>query len=406
MKMKRFLSCLFALLTVLPLAACGDPVPQADPPKEYYGELTGRQLYDGEYVKWQGRNYFDEENQAVWFNLSAAGFEVEFEGTELTAELMGEWQNEVVGQGVQYPYIGVLIDDETDPRAARREEIYMREATEYVLASNLAPGKHTVKVYKLSETSSNKLALVSLKTDGKILDAPAPAPLSIEFYGDSVTCGYGIDYTDQTSFSTDTENAILTYAYLTARMLGADFSMICASGWGMAHGLGDDSAVPDWFEYADIRSQEQWDNAAHTPDIVVINLGANDNQYILGNVSGPVDAAEREVRLQNYLDAYRSFIKKLLSVYGRETPVFCCYGTMGESNIYIPLENMIYDDFQDSGYPNVYPVKLSDGFGNGTPALHGHPNVKSNIQSADILVKNIVDYTEYAVQTENIRTED
>ena len=111
--MKRFLSCLFALLTVLPLAACGDPAPQADPPKEYYGELTGRQLYDGEYVKWQGRNYFDEENQSVWFNLSAAGFEVEFEGTELTAELMGEWQNEVVGQGVQYPYIGVLIDDET-----------------------------------------------------------------------------------------------------------------------------------------------------------------------------------------------------------------------------------------------------------------------------------------------------
>jgi hypothetical protein len=78
---------------------------------------------------------------------------------------------------------------------------------------------------------------------------------------------------------------------------------------------------------------------------------------------------------------------------------------MGESNIYIPLENMVYD-FQDSGYPNVYPVKLSDGFGNGTPALHGHPNVKSNIASADILVKNIAEYTGYTVQTENIKAED
>lgn len=38
-----------------------------------------------------------------------------------------------------------------------------------------------------------------------------------------MTCGYGIDFTDQTAFSTDTENAILTYAYLSARMLGADF---------------------------------------------------------------------------------------------------------------------------------------------------------------------------------------
>lgn len=401
--MKRIWVCLLALVTALSFAACEKNGPPE--PKEYYGELTGALLCSGDYVKWQGRNYFDEEKQAVWFNLSASGFEVAFEGTELTAELMGEWQNEVVGQGVQYPYIGVLIDGETDPRRARREEIYMRDPTEYVLAEGLAPGKHTVKVYKLSETSANQLALVSLKTDGTILDAPAAAPLSIEFYGDSVTCGYGIDFTDQTAFSTDTENAILTYAYLSARMLGADFSMICASGWGMAHGLGEDSAIPDWFAYADIRSEARWDNASHVPDIVAINLGANDNQYILGNVSGPADDAEKARRLENYLEAYRSFIRKLLSVYGRETPVFCCYGTMGESNIYIPLENMVYD-FQDSGYPNVYPVKLSDGFGNGTPALHGHPNVKSNIASADILVKNIAEYTGYTVQTENIKAED
>ena len=395
-----------AVCLVIPFVGCGTKEPSQEPPKEYYGELRAEQLFGGDYVKWQGRHYYDEQDRAVWFNLSASGFEVEFEGTQLKAEFMGEWQNEVVGQGVQYPYVGILVDDETDPRLAVREEIYRKESTEYILAQGLPRGRHTVKVYKLSETSSNKLALVSLKTDGTILDAPAAAPLSMEFYGDSVTCGYGIDFTDQTAFSTDTENAILTYAYLTARMLGADFSMISASGWGMAHGLGDDSAIPDWFGYADIRSQVVWDNASNVPDIVVINLGANDNQYIIGNVSGPVSDQERAERMENYLEAYRAFIRLLLQTYGRETPIFCCYGTMGEANIYTPLENMIYDDFQDSGYPNVYPVKLSDGYGNGTPALHGHPNVQSNIDSADILVKNITDYTDFAVQRENIKVED
>ena len=395
---KKILICALALCAALPLAACG----AHDAPREYYAELSGEQLVQGGYVKWQGRHYFDEERNAVWFNFSAAGFEVEFEGTQLKAEFLGEWQNQVVGQGVQNPYVAIFIDGETDPRNAAIEEIYNKDRTEYVLAEKLPAGRHTVRVYKRSETSSNKLALASLKTDGKILDAPAAAPLSIEFYGDSVTCGYGIDFTNQTAFSTDTENALLTYAYLSAHVLGADFSLISVSGWGMAHGLGDNSAVPDWFEYADIRSDRRWEVAAHKPDIVVINLGANDNQYILGNVSGPVSEGERAARLQNYLTAYKTFIHKLLSVYGKDTPIFCCFGTMGETNIYTPLENMIYDEFQDKAHPNVYPVRLSDGAGHGTPALHGHPNVKSNIASANILVKAITENTEYTVRNENI----
>lgn len=255
---------------------------------------------------------------------------------------------------------------------------------------------------KLTETSCNKLALTKLTTDGKFAAAPEKAAISIEFYGDSVTCGYGVDFDAQTTFSTDSENATKTYAYLTAVSFGADFSLISASGWGMKRGLGEDSAVPDWFDKADIRSDKPWDNAAHKPDIVVINLGANDNQYILGNVGGGVDETGSQSRMNDYLSAYKAFILKILSVYGRSTPVFCCYGTMGESNIYIPLENMLYDDFQDSGYPSVYPVKLSDGSLNGEKALHGHPNYKTHSDSAEILVKAITENTKFKITGENV----
>ncbi len=379
----------------------GEPAESSQSTHEYPSELSGEELTYGDFVKYSGRYYISDDE--VWFGLSASGFEVEFEGTSLTAIFKGQWLNEVVGQGTQVPFIGVFVDGETDPRNAEKIEIYMKEETEYALVSGLPYGKHNVKVYKLTETSCNKLGLKSLKTNGKFADAPQKNKPLIEFYGDSVTCGYGVDFVDQTAFSTDSENATKTFAYLTARMLGADFSFVSASGWGMNHGLGDDSDIPEWFDKADIRSDCAWDNKVNMPDIVVINLGANDNQYIIGNVSGPVSTEESKNRMDAYLSAYKSFIERILKTYGRNIPVFCCYGTMGEANIYTPLENLIYDEFQDKGCPNVYPVKLSDGAVNGDKALHGHPNLKTHADSADILVKAITENTNYVMRTENIR---
>lgn len=385
--------CLSAVLAFIAVS-CSNKTEESKGNREYPSEIAGEELFDEDLVKYCGRYY--EEDRAAWFGLSSSGFEVSFTGTELTADFKGEWQNEVVGQGVQTPFIGVFIDGETDPEKAEKLEIYMKEDTSYTIVDKLPYGKHSVKVLKLTETSCNKLALTKLSTDGKFAAAPEKAKTLIEFYGDSVTCGYGVDFVDQVNFSTASENSAKTYAYLTAAALKADCSFISASGWGMKRGLGENSAIPDWFETADIRSDKKWNNVGHKPDIVVINLGANDNQYILGNVGGYVDEAQQQSRMNDYLSAYKAFINKILSTYGKTTPVFCCYGTMGEANIYVPLENMLYDDFQDRGYPNVYPVKLSDGSLNGEKALHGHPNYKTHCDSAEILVKAIKEalYTE------------
>lgn len=389
-----------AVIFACAATTCAKPQKESSVEREYPSEIIGSELYEGDLVKFCGRYY--SEDETVWFGLSGAGFEVNFEGTSLTADFGGTWQNEVVGQGTQVPYIGVFVGGETDPEKAEKIEIYLKEETPYTLVENLPYGKHSVRVLKLTETSCNKLALTKLSTDGKFCSAPKKAEISIEFYGDSVTCGYGVDFDTQVSFSTDSENATKTYAYLTATRLNADFSLISASGWGMKRGLGDDSAIPDWFDKADIRCDKPWDNSADKPDMVVINLGANDNQYILGNVGGSVDEAGSKARLDDYLAAYKAFILKLLSVYGRTTPVFCCYGTMGEANIYTPLENMLYDDFQDRGYPNVYPVKLSDGSLNGEKALHGHPNYKTHSDSAEILIKAITENTKFKTTGDNV----
>lgn len=359
----------------------------------YPSEVRGEDLLDEDLVKLCGRYY--EEEDDVWFGFSGAGFEVRFEGTSLTAEFKGRWQNQVVGQGIQVPYVGVFVDGETDPNKAEKIEIYMKEETPYTLVENLPYGVHSVKVVKLTETACNKLALTSLSTDGKFTSAPEKSDIYIEFYGDSVTCGYGVDVEGQVSFSTDSENATKTYAYLTATKFGADCSLISASGWGMNRGLGENSAIPEWFDKADIDTDKPWDNSSRKADIVVINLGANDNQYIIGNVGGVAGAEESARRMDAYLSAYKAFILKITSTYGRDVPIFCCYGTMGEANIYVPLENTLYDEFQDRGYPNVYPIKLSDGSLNGEKALHGHPNYLTHCESAEILAKAIAENTKF-----------
>ena len=56
----------------------------------------------------------------------------------------------------------------------------------------------------------------------------------IEFIGDSITCGYGIEGKGANEmFDTSTENFEKTYAYLSAKELNYDYSTVCYSGCGI-----------------------------------------------------------------------------------------------------------------------------------------------------------------------------
>jgi hypothetical protein len=55
--------------------------------------------------------------------------------------------------------------------------------------------------------------------------------MRIEFYGDSITCGYGnIAPTSWEDFSTSTEDGMQTYAFLTAEALDAECTVLAKSG--------------------------------------------------------------------------------------------------------------------------------------------------------------------------------
>ena len=131
----------------------------------------------------------------------------------------------------------------------------------------------------------------------------------MEFIGNSITCGYGVEAdSPREPFTYETENHFYSYAALTARALNAQHHAIARSGigvyrnWG-APASGSRDCMPAMYEQVMFTDpSELWDHSLYTPDVVCLNLGTNDTS------EGNYDFDRME-------DAYRRFIAALRDTY-------------------------------------------------------------------------------------------
>lgn len=155
------------------------------------------------------------------------------------------------------------------------------------LADSLGEGAHSLRVtYAIEgyEKHPEFRGFVISGPGSKLLPAPERPKLRIEFIGNSITCGYGTDAdSGDTHFSYDTENHTLSYAYLTARALDADFNVVARSGIGMYRSYNGpregtpDNRIPAEYDHTLIYDPAHyWDHRSFRPDIICINLGTND----------------------------------------------------------------------------------------------------------------------------------
>ena len=92
-----------------------------------------------------------------------------------------------------------------------------------------------MEIIKLSESPMSAVGIEAF-AEGSA-EALPEKPLKIEFIGDSITCGYGVDDEDENhQFTTATEDVTKAYAYKTAKALDAEYSMFSASGYGIVSG--------------------------------------------------------------------------------------------------------------------------------------------------------------------------
>jgi hypothetical protein len=257
----------------------------------------------------------------------------------------------------------------------------------YVLASNLTPGKHLVQLFKRTEWDKGKTLFYGFEIpeSAKILPPPAPKKRKMEFYGNSITCGYAIeDNSGRDSWFGYFQNNYLTYAAITARHFDAQYYCNSKSGIGIILSWFP-LIEPEMYDRLDpVDSASKWDFSKYTPDIVVINLFQNDSWLV-----NKPDRAEFKKKFgtqapdENYIvAAYKNFVATIRNKYPKAS-IICALGNMDATREGSSWPGYIQKAVQQLNdakiYTHFFPFKNTGG----------HPNVAEQQVMADSLIKFI-----------------
>jgi len=272
--------------------------------------------------------------------------------------------------------------------------------TTYTIAQGLAITTHTVLIIRRNETSgpSGKTSFLGFVLDsGKTLQALPPAPTrKIEYVGDSLTCGYGVEAASISEpFSKEKESAYLSYAAITARYFNADYHLIAKSGYGMIKNYDDSTStimfsanpIPSYYEKTQFFDSTNTWNFTWQPDAVVIALGGND---FSGN--GPQYWPDKPT----FENAYVQFVQKVRAK-NPNAHIFCTsYGSIMPSTCTTYVEE-IANMFISSGDTKVhfarmeYTLVYPDDYGSW------HPNVVGQRKIADSFIPIIGNVMNWAM---------
>ncbi len=338
-----------------------------------------------EVMKVLGRADFVEDT--LWMVHSASGAEFQFVGTKAVITLQGD-SSAYSGSGNQ-ARVGIFVNGE----CAADVMMDKKEKTLTVWESERRKNC-IVTVVKLSESPHSTVGIKSVEVESESGIMPTPQKEHyIEFIGDSITCGYGVDDENQEHhFSTSTENATKTYAYKTAQALDADYSFVSFSGYGIVSGYsGDGQKYGDQvlskyydklgFSYGNYLGQTpydtEWDFEKRQPDLIVINLGTNDESYT------GTDPSRRE----EYITGYVAFLKQVRQK-NPDAMIFCTLGIMGDG-LYSSLQTAVEQYQKETGDEMVHTLcfavqSMADGI-----AADWHPSEKTHGRAAQKLVKEI-----------------
>lgn len=330
-------------------------------------------------VKLLGRTYFDIDR--LYCALSGTGFEFTFTGTKCAISVVGDGNSASETMADSQARIGIYVNGERviDDMVDHTEE-------QYTVFESDEPQEVTVTFVKLSESPHSTFAVTDINVIGTPIKPTPNKDKLIEFVGDSITCGYGADDPDKShTFSTKTEDVTKAYAYKTAQILDVDYSMVSFSGYGIISGYSDGEkkvsaqALPKYYTKLGYSwspnglfapSDIDWDFSVRQPDIVVINLGTNDDSYTLTHKD----------RQEEYSAAYTEFIKKVREN-NPDANIVCALGIMGD-RLFPYVEQAVENYTAETGDGNVSTFRFdvqqaADGF-----SADWHPSVTTHDKAA------------------------
>lgn len=221
-------------------------------------------------IRYLGRTVSPDTPSEVQWSWSGSGAAITFEGTACWVRMTAPGA-----------FFRVLVDG----RETATLDLTNKQDTIHALAANLPAGKHTVAVRLRTEANNSFTRFRGFRIEGAPGKAPEGSPRRIEYYGNSITCGYGIlDSVASNPFSTRTEDEGLTYAALAADSVGAERHTICWSGKGVVQNYNRDTRNPTLPQLHDRvvpgDATHLWDFSRWIPDVVAIDLGTNDFSHV------------------------------------------------------------------------------------------------------------------------------
>ena len=324
--------------TTLPLQ--GSIIPATDPNIQYIGRISFK------------------NPEAPLFTYPGVQINARFEGTSLRLHFKPE-----------SGYFMVRIDGSE----AFKVGFTAKEDSVVTVAVALPQGVHEVRIMNAIESYQRRPEFRGFILDeGCHLVAPPAMPSrSIEFIGNSITCGYGVESMNAPDpFEDATENHYLTYAAITARNLGAAEYVVARSGIGVYRNYngpreGSPDPMPTQYDYTNFDDHsELWDFTRYTPDVVCINLGTNDTST--NNYDGNL-----------LLEAYRKFLKQVRGHHPKAKIVLLCGSMLGGKELELVKHHLdqVCKEAHDRGDNEVYRFDFTPQNGDLKYGASWHPSL-------------------------------
>ena len=345
--MKRIL-LLTALLTAMLTASASTTLP-------IQGTVV---LPTDAHIQYVGRICFQDPLQPR-FTFPGTQINVRFTGTSIRL-----WAKPRSG------YFMAKVDD----AEAFKVSLMGEKDSVVTIATALPQGCHTLRLMYVIEGYELKPVFRGLVLDqgATLLDPPALPTRTIEFIGNSITCGYGNESVEMTDpFEYETENHYLTYAQLTTRALGAVAHVVARSGIGVYRSYdGPKTGTPEnvmttEYEYTNLYDRsERWDFSRYQPQLVCINLGTN-------------DLSTNNYDTQLLKAAYKQFLSQVRRHNPNAKIVYLCGSMLNgkELDIAQRLLNEVVDEAHKQGDQQVYRFDFTPQTGDLKYGASWHPSV-------------------------------
>ena len=313
----------------------------------------------GRHINKDGREYF---------SYSGSGFEFAINPSSPSCSISIVLTSELREHDSQY--LGVYINDvfySKEKLIAGLNKIVIKlDVKDYTSIRIIKYNEVYLSAVYLEDIVLKNASFCELKPSDKKL---------IGFFGDSITCGYGlIDY-QGTEFKMETEEFDKGYAYLTSKALNMDYLVVARSGISIGIKIWVDQLFNEIYDTVDMFEKCP---TKHNLDYAVIYLGTNDQ-------SGCYQQAEdKEKALQAFHQEYHILIDRII----KDNPnvkILICYNMIALTKLFVEAIKE-KKQYIESHYSNPCRLVRFEADNNGS---NGHPYVTAHEEGAKVLVEAI-----------------